>query len=120
MVAGKVEIARIEHRRGAGQALQHRGFEIVDHDFGRHATERREGVFVGGEETPDDGSPLYSWRTSRLPLRGASAASAGTSAPLLKRRVLETAALINVLSKLQSTRPAFPKFESYQAAFSSR
>jgi len=38
MVAGKVEIARIEHRCGAGQALQNRRFEIVDHDFGLHAT----------------------------------------------------------------------------------
>ena len=50
MVAGKVQIARIEHRCGAGQALQNRRFEIVDHDFGRHATEGREAVFVAGEE----------------------------------------------------------------------
>ena len=50
VVAGKVQIARIEHRCGAGQALQNRGFEIVDHDFGRHAAEGREGVFVAGEE----------------------------------------------------------------------
>ena len=48
-MAGKVEIARIEHRRGAGQALQNRGFEIVDHDFGRH-TQGGEAVFVAGEE----------------------------------------------------------------------
>jgi IstB-like ATP binding protein len=40
VVAGTVEIARIEHRCGAGQALQNRGFEIVDHDFGRHTTNR--------------------------------------------------------------------------------
>ena len=50
MVAGKVEIARIEHRCGAGQALQNRRFEIVDHDFGRHAAQGREAVFVAGEE----------------------------------------------------------------------
>jgi hypothetical protein len=49
VVAGKVEIARIEHRCGAGQALQNRGFEIVDHDFGRH-TQGGEAVFVAGEE----------------------------------------------------------------------
>ena len=40
VVAGKVQIARIEHRCGAGQALQNRRFEIVDHDFGRHASRR--------------------------------------------------------------------------------
>ena len=50
VVAGKVEIARIEHRSGAGQTLQNRRFEIVDHDFRRHATQGREGVFVAGEE----------------------------------------------------------------------
>ena len=49
MVAGKVQIARIEHRCGAGQALQNRGFEIVDHDFRRH-TQGSEAVFVAGEE----------------------------------------------------------------------
>jgi hypothetical protein len=48
-MAGKVEIARIEHRRGAGQALQNRGFEIVDHDLGRH-TQGGEAVFVAGEK----------------------------------------------------------------------
>ena len=46
VVAGKVEIARIEHRSGSGQTLQNRRFEIVDHDFRRHATQGREGVFV--------------------------------------------------------------------------
>src|ERR1700692_175813 len=50
MVAGKVEIARIEHRCGAGQALQNRRLEIVDHDFGGHATQGREAVFVAGEK----------------------------------------------------------------------
>ena len=50
VVAGKVEIARIEHRCGAGQALQNRRFKIVDHDFGRHAAHGREGMFVAGEE----------------------------------------------------------------------
>jgi DNA replication protein DnaC len=40
VVAGKVEIVRIEHRCGAGQALQNRRLEIVDHDFGRHEFQR--------------------------------------------------------------------------------
>ena len=40
-VVGEVQVARIEHRRGAGQALQHRRFEIVDHDFGRHPAQGR-------------------------------------------------------------------------------
>jgi hypothetical protein len=50
VVAGKIQIARIEHRSDAGQALQNRRLEIVDHDFGRHAAERREAMFVAGEE----------------------------------------------------------------------
>ena len=50
VVAGEVQIAGIEHRRGAGQALQNRRFEIVHHDLGRHAAESGEGVFVAGEE----------------------------------------------------------------------
>ena len=45
----KSRLARIEHRCDAGQALQNRRFEIVDHDFGRHA-QGREGMLVAGEE----------------------------------------------------------------------
>jgi hypothetical protein len=48
VVAGKIQIARIEDRRCAGQTLQNRRFEIVDHDFARHAAQRREGVLVAG------------------------------------------------------------------------
>jgi hypothetical protein len=50
VVAGKVQVTRVEHRCGTGQALQNRRFEIVDHDLGRHAAEAREGMFVTGEE----------------------------------------------------------------------
>ena len=50
VVAGEVEIALIEYRRGAGQALQNRRLEIVDHHFGRHAAPRREGVLMAGEK----------------------------------------------------------------------
>jgi hypothetical protein len=38
VVAGKVQIARIEHRRDAGQTLQDCRFEIVDHEFGGNAS----------------------------------------------------------------------------------
>ncbi len=50
MVAGEVQIAGIEHRRGAGQALQNRRFKIVHHDLGRHAAESGEGMLVTAEE----------------------------------------------------------------------
>ena len=46
VVAGEVQIAGIEHRRGAGQALQNRRFKIVHHDLGRHAAESGEGMLV--------------------------------------------------------------------------
>jgi hypothetical protein len=49
-MASKIEIARIEHGCGAGQALQYRRLEIVDHDFGRHAAEGRE---AGSDITED-------------------------------------------------------------------
>src|SRR4029077_12971730 len=50
VVAGKVEIARIEHWSGAGQTLQDRRFKIVDHDFGWHAAKGCEAMLVAGEE----------------------------------------------------------------------
>src|SRR5215472_9592080 len=50
MVAGEIEVTRIEHRCDAGQALQDCRFKIVDQNFGRHTAKRREGVFVAGEK----------------------------------------------------------------------
>ena len=50
MVARKVQIARIEHRCDADEALQHGRLKIVDQNFCRNAIERAERVFVAGEE----------------------------------------------------------------------
>ena len=41
---GKVHIFRIKHRRLADAALQYGGFEIIDHDFVRHAAECVKGM----------------------------------------------------------------------------
>lgn len=49
-MAGKIEISRVEYRRDAGEALQNGRLQIVDHDFGRHATKGRERVLVASEE----------------------------------------------------------------------
>jgi hypothetical protein len=50
MMLGEVEIARVEHRGLAGEALEHGGFEIVDHDFHRHPmTKELKGVLMAGE-----------------------------------------------------------------------
>ena len=69
----KSRLARIEHRCDAGQALQNRRFEIVDHDFGRHA-QGREGMLVAGEEVLH-GLGDGSWRMSRNRSRPGSAAT---------------------------------------------
>src|SRR5262249_30597148 len=50
VVAGKVGVARVEHRRDAGEALQHGGFKIIDHYFCRDAAKRRERMLVTAEE----------------------------------------------------------------------
>ena len=50
VMAGEVDMAGVEHRRLAAQAPQHRGLQVVDHDPGRHAAERLEGVQVAAEE----------------------------------------------------------------------
>ena len=51
VVAGEVDIAGVEHRRLAAQALQHRGLQVVDHDPRRHpCAERLERVQVAAEE----------------------------------------------------------------------
>jgi hypothetical protein len=50
VVAGKIEVTRIEDRCDAGQPLQNRRLKIVDHDPGRHTAKRAERVFVTGEK----------------------------------------------------------------------
>src|SRR6516225_178922 len=50
VVAGKVDIARIEHRCRTDQTPEHRRFKIIDDDFCRDTTKRGEGVLVAGEK----------------------------------------------------------------------
>jgi hypothetical protein len=47
----EVQVARIEYRRLAGEAPQHRRLEVVDHDALRSQTaEKLEGMLVAGEK----------------------------------------------------------------------
>src|SRR5262245_11087421 len=50
IVASKIDVAGIEHRRDAGEALQDGRFKIIDHDFCGDAIKRRERMLVAGEE----------------------------------------------------------------------
>ena len=51
VMAGEVGVAGVEHRRLAAQALQHRGLQVVDHDFGWDPScEGFEGVHMAAEE----------------------------------------------------------------------
>jgi DNA replication protein DnaC len=45
----EVEVARIEHRRGTGQAFEYGGLQIIHHNLRRDA-QGRKGMFVAGEE----------------------------------------------------------------------
>ena len=44
-----IDIARIEHRRDAGETAQHGGLQVIHHNFGRHA-QHREGLFMAAQE----------------------------------------------------------------------
>ena len=51
VMAGEVGVAGVEHRRLTAQALQHRGLQVVDHDFGWDPScEGFEGVHMAAEE----------------------------------------------------------------------
>ena len=50
VVGGEVQIFRIKHGRFAQGALEHGGFEVVDHDFVRNAPKEVKGMLVAGEE----------------------------------------------------------------------
>jgi hypothetical protein len=49
-MAGKIQIAGIEHRCGTSQTLQNRRLKIVDHKFRRHSAKGRKGMFVAGQK----------------------------------------------------------------------
>jgi hypothetical protein len=50
VVGGEVQVLRIEHGRFAEDALEHGGFEVVDHDLFGNAAEELKDVLMAGQK----------------------------------------------------------------------